>query len=77
MIPHLMTITPLAESSIHTGRPRYRVDCLACRVVVHEATNAPDIRVREHLEGKEGYSRPMNAAELAYLDAHRPPRASS
>lgn len=64
MVVHDMRIIPTNHRGGDTGRVRYRVECLACKVVVHEATTAPVIRVQEHFNGDEGYERPMTADEI-------------
>lgn len=34
-----------------TGGLRYKVVCTQCGVIIHSNTNAPDIRVKQHLDG--------------------------
>ena len=62
---HEMRITPVRTAP--SGRMRYRVECLRCQVVVHEATTGPLTRLKEHWEGIPGYERPMTEEEKARL----------
>lgn len=49
-------VSPLAEYGIHTGRTRYRVECMTCvrrwhlhNAVIHPATTGPRARVVDHI----------------------------
>lgn len=64
-VTHNIRITPV-ETSL-SGKMRYRVECVACAVVVHEATTGPLVRLREHWEGMKGYERPMTEEEIKQL----------
>lgn len=37
------------KRGFHTDRLRYRVDCVTCNVIVHEATTGVAFNVRDHL----------------------------
>lgn len=41
-------VTPTGGTGIHTGRDRFRVDCLSCGELLHESTTGPSARVRNH-----------------------------
>ena len=63
---HLLQIkkTPTGDKGIHTGRPRYRVTCTACKMVLHENTTGPGVRSTDHLSGRNGgYARPLRDGE--------------
>lgn len=62
---HFMLVCPTSLTGIDSGRVRYRVECLTCGVICHEATTAPHIRVQEHMTNptKLGYGRPMTNEE--------------
>ena len=49
-----MRVEGTGELGLSTGRDRYRVTCLTCDVVVHEATTSATIRCRQHLGGSHG-----------------------
>lgn len=38
---HRFTITPIAKSALHSGRPLFRVYCQTCSEEVHAATTRP------------------------------------
>lgn len=44
----LQVAEPTGEEGIHTGRPRYRVECRTCGAVVHDGTTGPAWMAREH-----------------------------
>lgn len=46
---HVFRVTATYELGCDTGRRRYRVECLSCSVVVHEATTGPIQNVDFHL----------------------------
>jgi len=69
---HNMRITATGGEGFNTGRPRYRVECLTCRLVVHEATTGPVSRVTSHFEGRSSYDRPMTKEELLVLGLEDP-----
>ena len=52
---HRIVIEPTGETGLSSGRPRYRVICEPCGVIIHSGTTAPDVRVGEHLSGEPGY----------------------
>ncbi len=56
---HDLHIKDTGEIAANTGRALYRVVCTGCRILVHEGTTAPHVRVREHLNGDKGYERPL------------------
>lgn len=47
-----MEVSPTSSHGIHSGRRRYRVVCLTCRTLIHEATTGPGSRVDSHLSGR-------------------------
>lgn len=49
---HTFVVTPIGEFGVHTGRPRYRVRCATCGVVVHEATTGVEQNVELHLRAR-------------------------
>lgn len=46
---HVFDVAATGEDSIDSGRPRYRVECVTCGQIIHEATNAPMLRIEQHL----------------------------
>lgn len=46
---HLITMVPTDRQTLHTARTVYSVHCLTCGVVVHSGTNAPTLRILEHV----------------------------
>jgi hypothetical protein len=46
---HHFRIAATDELGCDSGRRRYRVECLSCRSVVHEATTGPMWMMRGHL----------------------------
>lgn len=46
---HTFRITATSELGCDTGRRRYRVECVTCTVVVHEATTGPIWNVKFHV----------------------------
>lgn len=50
---HAFVVTPTGESGIHTGRPRYRVRCETCDVLVHTGTTSVEANVEHHLAGSK------------------------
>lgn len=46
----LVQACPLHMMAPDTMRTRYRVECLSCGVLLHEATTGASIRVEQHLE---------------------------
>ena len=65
---HHIVIKPVAVAL--SGRPRYRVECHTCKVVVHEATTGPLFPLQEHWNGQRGYERPMTEEEMALLETN-------
>lgn len=64
---HHVEIYP-ANRVADSGRPRYRVVCYTCNVVVHHATTGPVEAARDHLRGRAGYEEPMSGADsIAFL----------
>lgn len=47
-------VTPTKDKGIHTGRTRFKVECLTCPVLIHEATTGPSVRVRDHHRERHG-----------------------
>jgi hypothetical protein len=41
-------VDPTTETGIHSGRTRYRVECLTCPEVLHERTTGPGARIQQH-----------------------------
>ena len=46
---HVMHVTATRHDGFHTGRRRYSVECLTCKLVVHPATTGPQHRIDQHL----------------------------
>jgi hypothetical protein len=51
---HTIKITTTAETGFHSGRARYRLECIDCgdaygAAVIHEATTGPVERVNQHI----------------------------
>ena len=46
---HQLRVTATSEVGCDSGRRRYRVECLTCNEVVHEATTGPRERLAFHL----------------------------
>ena len=47
---HHFRVTATAQLGVDTGRRRYRVECLSCGEVVHEATTGAHANIRFHLK---------------------------
>lgn len=45
-------VSPTNETGFHSGRTRYRVECMTCSKLLHEATTGPMCRIEEHLKEK-------------------------
>jgi len=45
---HHLRVTATSELGIDTGRRRYRVECLTCGEIVHEATTGPRWNMARH-----------------------------
>jgi hypothetical protein len=59
---HTFRVVATEHVGCDTGRRRYRVECLTCEVVVHEATTGPLHQARRHLRDiAEGYVDPLQA----------------
>lgn len=50
---HTFAVTPTGRTSLNSGRPIFQVYCRTCGVMVHDGTNAPALRVVEHVEGDQ------------------------
>jgi hypothetical protein len=59
-------VTPTDKSAIHSGRRRYRVECLTCARLLHEATTGPGPTLEHHLEEK--HAAPPFVPHLSNLD---------
>ena len=46
---HTFVLLDTGEDGLHSGRPRYRVTCKTCDVVVHEGTTGPREMIARHL----------------------------
>ncbi|HSX22905.1 MAG TPA: hypothetical protein VLE97_09050 [Gaiellaceae bacterium] len=46
---HHFRVTATARLGVDTGRRRYRVECLSCSEIVHEATTGAHANIRYHL----------------------------
>lgn len=46
---HHLRVTATSERGCDTGRRRYRVECLTCAEVVHEATTGAYANMRKHI----------------------------
>lgn len=46
-------VTPTLEVGFHTGRRRYKVECVTCEVMLHEATTGPSERIEQHMRELE------------------------
>lgn len=49
---HEFTITALDETGIHSGRTRYRVSCLTCRILVHSGSTSANAQIRFHIRSQ-------------------------
>ena len=57
---HTFRVVATRHVGCDTGRRRYRVECLTCAIVVHEATTGPFSMARGHLrDDREGYVDPL------------------
>lgn len=45
---HVFRIVATRELGCDTGRRRYRVECLTCEALVHEATTSPSCQIESH-----------------------------
>ena len=59
-LPCRFILEPTGETGLHSGRPRYRVECTVCGVLVHEATTGPSQAVEAHFAGKDYYAVPLD-----------------
>lgn len=50
---HHLRVTATAELGIDSGRRRYRVECLTCGEIVHEATTGAYWNMQKHAEDKQ------------------------
>lgn len=50
---HVFAVTPTRMIGVDSGRTRYRVECITCGCVIHEATTGPRCRVAGHLMRSE------------------------
>ena len=48
-----MLLTPTNYIGMNSGRTRYLVECMTCKVVLHEATTGPLSHVRDHWRDME------------------------
>lgn len=46
---HHFRVTATGKLGVDTGRRRYRVECLSCGEIVHEATTGAHANIRYHL----------------------------
>lgn len=46
---HTLHVTATRHDGVHTGRRRYSVECLSCRILVHPATTGPQQNIDYHL----------------------------
>jgi ribosomal protein S27E len=59
-----VVISDTGEVGCDTGRPRYRVACLTCGIVIHEATTGPMQRLEQHLRDDDPLgARPLREGE--------------
>lgn len=64
MLTHTIAITPTQEEGIHSGRPRYRVICHTCQLILHRGTTGPNVWVRQHMDGEScAYAEPLVESE--------------
>jgi len=54
---HMIEITTTAETGFHSGRARYRLECIDCgtvysAAVIHEATTGPVELVNQHIQSR-------------------------
>lgn len=49
---HAFIAVALEESGMHSGRRRFLVVCLSCRMLLHEATTGPTCWPEEHVLNK-------------------------
>ena len=61
---HDIRVTNTGTVGCDTGRPYYRLVCSICRVVIHDSTNDPGLRLTQHLRGIPAYDRPMTAQDV-------------
>jgi hypothetical protein len=53
---HTFRVVATEHVGCDTGRRRYRVECLTCEIIVHEATTGPLYQARGHLRDvADGY----------------------
>lgn len=50
---HAIRITATRELGRDTGRRRYRVECISCTTVIHEATTGPIQNVEFHIRERQ------------------------
>lgn len=51
-------VAPTNETGVHTGRRRYRVECLRCCEELHEGTTSPRCMIEQHATEAHGWRRP-------------------
>lgn len=56
---HAFRVTPTNDEGIHTGRRRYKVECISCNKLLHEATTGALERIEQHLREVERNATPM------------------
>ncbi len=47
---HVFAVSPTPWLGVDSMRTRYRVECMTCACVIHEATTGPCSRIADHLE---------------------------
>lgn len=62
---HAFRVTPTDSFGLHSGRRRYRVDCLTCGEVAHEATTGPSETIERHLRERGEASPPTSSGAPA------------
>jgi hypothetical protein len=61
---HIFSVTPTGDLGYDTKRPRYRVVCSVCKVVLHESTTGISVWIAKHVAGEKcAYERPLREGE--------------
>lgn len=48
-VGHIFASTPTGDVGFDSGRPRFKVECLTCKEILHENTTGPSARIESHM----------------------------
>ena len=66
---HVLSLTPTGDRGSDSGRVRWRIECLTCRVILHENTTGPTTWIKQHLDGRRcAYQKKMEGRDAEEAD---------